>query len=80
VSKEALISEQKLNQLERWHRKLGHINEEDSKKIPKICDGVDLGKICKRNGLNCATCAKTKKQVRLPFQTIREREQQDLCK
>lgn len=64
-----LVTEQESIRMN-WHRKLGHINFSYFKKIPKICEGIPED-ICTTD--KYVTCPVQAKQVRLPFNTERER-------
>lgn len=54
-----------------WHRKLGHISLPYLKKLSKMCDGLPADiNLCE--DILCDICLKAK-QVRLPFNTSREK-------
>lgn len=55
-----------------WHRKLGHPGNTNMKKLIDMVDGINFKKSDLDLEQNCEICIKAK-QVRLPFNTVRER-------
>jgi len=66
---EALLTQEQSTE---WHKKLGHINYQDLKKVPTLCNGVTkLIEKCDVNSF-CESCVVAKQRRNL-FNTVRQR-------
>lgn len=74
TKQEALVTEQKATE---WHKKMGHINFKDLKKLPDFCVGTpDCISKCDAS-IFCESCV-IAKQTRRPFNTVRTRAKRPL--
>lgn len=68
---EAMLTEKNTEEIKQWHKKMGHLNYEDMKKLGDMCAGVP--EILKKaDSYFCDSCAMGK-LVRNPFNSVRQR-------
>lgn len=69
---EAMLGDEKIQLVEEWHRKLGHLGKTNMKKLLKLSTGINITeKECENLNKVCEVCMQAK-QTRLPFENSRK--------